>query len=77
MGLFDAGDQCTSCGHPFSLHAHMAVGHDPGQGGVVLCPVRDCPCYTSWAPGEDRPENPEMTAEEINRLRTSIQTGEM
>jgi hypothetical protein len=43
-------DVCTNpaCGHSFDGHRMIAPG-DPLQGGVMMCPVRGCPCWSTWS----------------------------
>jgi hypothetical protein len=69
-------DDCGTCGHPFALHALVATKDSPMNGGIVLCPVKDCPCYATWGVGRasQRPDAPSQ--DEIDRLRMAVQMGE-
>ena len=68
-------DECNQCSHPFSLHA--LVGSDnPMKGGVILCPVLDCPCQSTWGVGKDSQIPAALPQDEVERLRTAVQTGE-
>lgn len=50
-----AGKDCEICGHPFDPHSLVATSEDPLDGGVILCPVKDCECYATWSM---RPKTP-------------------
>lgn len=70
---------CTSCSHSFDAHSVIATTGDPLGGGVILCPVRGCQCYATWAPavrgestsGADVDYIPDRL--EIERLREWLQ----
>lgn len=40
-------DQCPTCAHEFAPHLFLALD-EPHNGGVVLCPVKECLCYSTW-----------------------------
>lgn len=63
---------CPQCSHPTDLHSMLAANNNPMNGGVVLCPVYGCPCFTTFGT-----ESSSLTESEISRFRTAIQTGEM
>lgn len=42
-------ESCAQCGHPSGPHAVVATTGDPKEGGVMLCPVKGCMCYATWA----------------------------
>lgn len=41
-------DEHTACEHPFDNHSLIATSEDVRKGGVILCPVRGCKCYSTW-----------------------------
>jgi hypothetical protein len=41
---------CGRCGDDFDEHVMVATSGDPMDGGIVLCPNRGCPCYSTWSP---------------------------
>lgn len=74
MSQIKAGDDCTQCSHPFALHSVISPGHNPLEGGMVLCPVQGCPCYATW--GVNGGPAPKVSPEDVVRYRTAVQTGE-
>jgi hypothetical protein len=48
--MVDDGDTCPQCGHAFDPHTLLAV--DPRLGGIVLCPVKGCQCYSTFSVNE-------------------------
>jgi hypothetical protein len=40
---------CPRCPHPEDPHALIATGRDPSQGGIMLCPYKDCQCFGTWS----------------------------
>ena len=71
-----ADRSCELCEHPFDLHALIAAENNPMKGGIVLCPVFGCPCYATFGIQDNAPPAP-LPPQEIDRLRTAVQTGEM
>lgn len=39
----------SGCGHPFDEHVLYATGSTPMDGGVMLCPVQGCMCFSTWS----------------------------
>lgn len=44
----NAAGTCTQCKHPFDPHVLGSLG-DPLEGGFVICPVRDCTCFSTYS----------------------------
>lgn len=64
------------CEHDFDVHVLIATGDSPTQGGIMLCPVKGCECFSTWdAPqvGHTREAVIVPPPEEITRLREQIQ----
>lgn len=43
-------DVCGQCGDDFGEHSLINMTGDVMDGGVVLCPRRNCMCYSTWSP---------------------------
>jgi len=41
-------EQCGQCGHPFPPHHMVATREDPQLGGVVVCSMPWCMCFSTW-----------------------------
>lgn len=74
-------ETCEQCGHPFGPHAVVATSGNPIDGGIMLCPVPDCRCFSTWdtnAPGAKKKEDVFVPAPaEIEALRTLLWAGEL
>jgi len=72
---------CEQCGHPFNPHSLIATTGDPRNGGIILCPVPGCECYSTWGcavKGKDKKAPPPERIPdrfEIAHLREVIQSG--
>lgn len=64
------------CEHPFDLHALLPTDGSPMNGGIVLCPVMNCQCFSTWGVGRNSARPPIPPQDEIDRLRMAVQTGE-
>jgi hypothetical protein len=42
-------DVCGQCGDDFGEHALINTTGDPMDGGVIICPRRNCMCYSTWS----------------------------
>jgi len=58
------GERCSACPHPFDPHVLVAVGNDPLDGGLLVCPEPGCLCVCTWgvngAAGAGRPLRPDQ-----------------
>lgn len=72
----ERGEDCKQCSHPFDLHAMVSPDHNPMNGGIILCPVLGCTCYSTWGVGENSKAPEPLSQDEVERLRTAVQTGE-
>lgn len=57
----------------------VATTGDPKDGGVVLCPVQGCACYSTWSPswpGKDTSTPPVHVPDrfELEMLREHVQS---
>jgi hypothetical protein len=43
-------DVCGQCGDDFGEHSLIKTTGDVMDGGVVICPRRNCMCYSTWSP---------------------------
>jgi len=74
----EEGEPCGKCTHPFDIHALIATTGDPLEGGIILCPVKDCECYATWGcaiTGDKTSPPPKRIPDrfEIANLRESLQ----
>lgn len=65
------------CTHPFDLHIMVATQGSPMGGGIMLCPVLECRCLSTWGVGPGSEPPPVPPDEEIARIQIAVQTGEM
>jgi hypothetical protein len=68
-------DVCQQCGHPSDPHALFATTGDPMEGGIMLCPVRGCRCYSTWGVG-DAPAVRVPDEAETEALRQELQAAQ-
>lgn len=40
---------CYQCHHDFNPHKMVATTGDPIDGGVIICQVKGCKCFSTWA----------------------------
>ena len=45
----EEGEPCPRCDHPSDPHLLVATTGDALAGGVIICPLRGCDCYATWA----------------------------
>ncbi|VXB08227.1 hypothetical protein NOCARDAX2BIS_140079 [Nocardioides sp. AX2bis] len=51
------------CGHDLDPHQMVLVIQSPLPAGVMVCPVQDCACWSTWGMNPDgRPSTPEQAA---------------
>lgn len=72
-GFLPTGGDCEQCHHPADPHAVVATTGDPMEGGIILCPTKNCFCFATWAVGDGVPFVPEMPA--IQEYRDFLQAG--
>lgn len=78
----DVGRMCEQCGDPFDPHALLTTSDDgdPMKGGIMLCPVPGCQCFSTWSPRfseEDEKVMPFVPDRaRIEELRELVQRGE-
>lgn len=73
--IIDEDDLCPRCDHRADPHLVVATNEDPLLGGVVLCQVKGCMCFSTWAPqwvGRDDVRIPDD--DELNTMRLNLQT---
>jgi hypothetical protein len=56
------GILCQQCQHLFDPHRVIATTGDPMEGGVMVCDVPECMCFSTWSV-QNRPK-PEVSPEE-------------
>lgn len=75
--MTEVTDTCTQCGH--ELDPHALITYDPLRGGIVLCPVLGCTCYSTLALGGVNSLIPDLKALpdrwEVEALRQRLQKG--
>lgn len=47
-------DTCTYCSHEMGPHV-LVAGEDPLRGGIMLCPLEECLCVSTWGVNDGRP----------------------
>lgn len=72
MGVFNDRDNCTQCGHNAGKHVLVGTGDSPLDGGVRLCPVSECLCYSTWSV-MGRPVQRVPDGVEVSQLRRNVQ----
>ena len=70
-----ADDLCEHCRHPFDPHVMIATTGDPDDGGMMICPERDCTCVSTWG-ANGNPAKLVPAPEEVEELRRRVQHGE-
>ncbi|WP_155374986.1 hypothetical protein [Catellatospora vulcania] len=68
-------ETCAQCGHPFDPHALVTTADDPADGGIMLCPVPGCECFSTWGM-EGMPTVRVPDRFEIASIREKIQAQE-
>ena len=41
-------DLCSTCGHKFDPHILVGTTGDPQDGGIIVCNLDGCQCYSTW-----------------------------
>lgn len=66
--------KCQHCGHDFDPHVLVAP-EDPMKGGIMICPVMNCECFSTWGVGKgSKPSKDLPDRAEIAAIRERIQT---
>ncbi len=71
-------DLCGQCAHDMGPHAMLSLTGDPLDGGIMLCPVGGCQCFSTWSPsigGEPTQPPPIPDRALIEELRERVQYG--
>lgn len=70
-----AVEACGQCGDNFDNHAVIVTTEQPPIiGGIVLCPVPGCDCFSTWSRDGVHAEQIEVPSEEgLAQLRQAVQ----
>ncbi len=49
------GIHCVQCRHLMDPHVMYRTGDTAQDGGIILCPVKDCQCLGTWGVGDTQP----------------------
>jgi hypothetical protein len=66
--------QYPECGHDWGQHDLIATTGDPIDGGIILCPVPGCECYSTWSTdGKGKETVYQPPIEEVDLIRAELQ----
>ena len=70
-----ADDLCPHCQHLVDPHVLIATTDNRDDGGMMICPERDCPCVSTWGTNGN-PAKVVPAPEAVEELRRRVQHGE-
>jgi hypothetical protein len=60
MPTSDTPEKCEQCGHDWDPHIFVNSTGDPADGGIIVCPRKDCDCYSTFSVSTEIKDNPEV-----------------
>ena len=77
-------ERSPDCTHDFDGHLVIATTGDPMDGGIIICQVKGCMFFSTWAPGWHNSDGTDTKLDakrvpdlfELAELRHQLQTEE-